>query len=100
MPATLALTLMLAQSTSAPATDAATLERIRRMLAEPPAIGAPSKSSREGPVFRLTVFGRKPDNRPIWWDSSGVPPYVRPQFSSYHFEFLERVSTEEVVGSG
>lgn len=73
MPATLALTLMLAQSLPAEGADAAKLERIRRELAKLPAINVPSQPTSEGPVFRLTVFGRKPDSKPIWRDTSGVP---------------------------
>ena len=94
MPATLALTLLLAQSLPTEATDAAMMERIRRNLAEPPAIVVSSPLPREGLVFRMTVSGRKP-GPPVWADLSGVPPYVRPPFPSYHFEFLQQVTHEE-----
>jgi hypothetical protein len=93
MPATLALTLMLAQSVPAAAGDAAMMERIRRQLADSPAIVVSSPSPRDGPVFRVAVHG-KPD-RPLWADLSGVPPYVRPPFPSYHFEFMQQVTHEE-----
>jgi hypothetical protein len=94
MPAGVVLTLMLAQSLPAEAVDTAKMERIRRQLAEPPAIDVSSALGREGLVFRMTVFGRKTE-RPVWADLSGVPPYVRPPFPSYHFEFLEQVTPEQ-----
>jgi hypothetical protein len=94
MPAALALGLMLAQGLPAEAADAAKMERIRRELAEPPAIVVATPLPREGVVFRTTVFGRKPD-KPIWADLSGVPAYVRPPFPSCHFEFLQQVTPEE-----
>ena len=94
MSATLALGLMLAQGLPAEAADAAKMERIRRELAEPPAIVVATPLPRKGVVFRTTVFGRKPD-QPIWADLSGVPAYVRPPFPSYHFEFLQQVTPEE-----
>lgn len=94
MPASVVLTLMLAQSLPPEALDAAKLERIRRELAQPPAIDVAAPLSREGIVFRVTVFGRKTE-RPVWADLSGVPPYVRPPFPSYHFQFLEQVTPEQ-----
>jgi hypothetical protein len=94
MPATLALALMLAQSPSTEAADAAKMERIRRELAETPAIVVSSPLPREGLVFRMTVYARKP-GRPVWEDLSGVPPYIRPPFPSYHFEFMQQVTPEE-----
>ena len=94
MPASVLLTLMLAQELPTEATDAAKMERIRRELAQPPAIDLSAPLPREGLVFRLTVFGRKTD-RPVWADLSGVPPYVRPPFPSYHFQFLEQVTPEQ-----
>jgi hypothetical protein len=65
MPPVVFLALMLAHELPAEAGDAAKLERIRRALAEPPAITDTSSLPREGPVFRVTVRAPKPD-RPLW----------------------------------
>lgn len=94
MPASLALALMLAQSLPPEAGDAAKMARIRRQLADPPAIVVSLPAAREGLVFRVTVYGRKPA-RPIWEDLSAVPAYVRPPFPPYHFEFLQQVTPEQ-----
>jgi hypothetical protein len=96
MPGALYLTLLLAQSLPAPAEtgDAAQLERIRRLLADPPAVVLAPPSERDGPVFRVTVHGRKSEG-PAWEDLSGVPAYVRPRFPIYHYEFLHQVTPEE-----
>jgi hypothetical protein len=95
MPGALCLTLLLAQSLPVPAEagDAKQLERIRRQLADPPAIVVSSPVGREGPVFRVTVLGPKPGG-PAWEDLSGVPAYIRPPFPSYHFQYLEQVTPE------
>jgi len=94
MPASVVLTLLLAQSLPAETGDAANMERIRRQLAETPAIVVPPSLPRDGLVFRGTAHGRKPDT-PAWADRSGVPPYVRAPFPSYHFQFLQQVTPEE-----
>jgi hypothetical protein len=94
MPAALALAFMLGQTLPAEAPDAANLERIRRGLAESPGVEVSAPLPREGVVFRMTVHGRKPD-QPIWADKSGVPPYIRSVFPSYHFEFLQQVTNED-----
>jgi hypothetical protein len=96
MPGALCLTLLLAQSLPVPseAGDAAQLERIRRQLADPPAIVVTSPPGRDGPVFRVTVHGRRSD-KPVWADLSGVPAYVRPMAPTYHYEFLLKVTPEE-----
>jgi hypothetical protein len=96
MPGALCLTLLLVQSLPVPgeASDAAQLERIRRQLADPPAIVVSSTPGRDGPVFRVTVQERRPDT-PAWADLSGVPPYVRPMAPTYHYEFLKQVTPEE-----
>ena len=93
MSATLALTLMLAQSVPGEAGDAAQLDRIRRALAEPPAITL-TTSRLEGPVFRVTVYGSKPEHS-IWDGLFPVPSYIRPQMPIYHYEFLQQVTPEE-----
>ena len=93
MPGALCLTLLLAQSLPAEAGDAARLERIRRKLAEPPAIAVSSPLGRDGPVFRVTVKGWR-IKRPLWQDDSVVPLYVRPTMPPTHFEFMQQVTHE------
>ena len=84
------------QAQSAPDPD---LERIRKALAETPAISVPALTvTREGPVFRMTVHGRKPI-KPPWDNWSAVPTNIRPWFRSYHHEFLEQVTKEEFRSS-
>ena len=99
MSAAVFLTLVLAQSPPvAEAAETARLDRIRRALAEAPAITVLPATRTEGTVFRITVFGRKPD-RSLWVDWSVVPSYVRPPMPAYHFEFLEQVTPEEFRAS-
>jgi hypothetical protein len=97
MPPAVFLTLMLAQELPAEAGDAAKLERIRRALAEPPAITVESPLPREGPVFRVTVHGPKPD-RPVWEAWSAVPSYIRPSMPASHYAFLYQVTPEAFRG--
>lgn len=91
MPPAVFLTLMLAQDLPAEAADAAKMERIRKALAETPAIAVTSPLPREGPVFRVTIHGPKPDP-PMWEEWSTVPSYIRPPMPLYHHEFLEQVT--------
>ena len=93
MPPAVFLTLMLAQGLPAEAADAAKMERIRKALAETPAIVVTSPLPREGPVFRVTIHAPKPD-RPMWEAWSAVPSYIRPPMRLYHHEFLEQVTPE------
>ena len=88
------LALVLAQSAPAEAADAAQLERIRKALSETQAIAVAPPTRTEGPVFRVTVRGRKPE-QPLWDGWSAAPSYVRPWFRGYHHEFLEQVTAEE-----
>ena len=97
MPPAVLLTLMLAQELPAEAGDAAKLERIRRALAEPPAITVTS-APREGPVFRVTILGPKSD-RPVWEERSAVPSYIRPSMPIYQYEFLQKVTPELFRGA-
>jgi hypothetical protein len=90
------LTLILAQAPAPATADADQLARIRRALAETPAIDLESRRA-EGPVFRVTIYGRKPD-QPVWATWSAAPPNVRPWFKSYHHEFLEQVTVEQFRG--
>jgi len=90
------LTLMLAQAPAATTADADQLARIRRALAVTPAIDIESRRA-EGPIFRVTIRARTPD-QPPWANWSAAPPNVRPWFKSYHHEFLEQVTKEEFRG--
>ena len=89
MAATVLLALVLAQAQPVEAGDAAQLERIRRALTETPAINVPA-ATREGPVFRVSIRGKKPVE-PLWARWSAVPPNIRPWFRADHHEFLEQV---------
>ena len=93
MPPAVFLTLMLAQDLPAEAADAAKMERIRKALAETPAIVVTSPPPGEGPVFRVTIHGPKPD-RPTWQTWSATPSYIRTPMRLYHHEFLEQVTPE------
>jgi len=93
MPPAVFLTLMLAQDLPAEAADAAKMERIRKALAETPAIVVTSPLPREGPVFRVTIHAPKPD-RPVWEAWSPVPSYIRPPMRLYAHEFLGQVTPE------
>jgi hypothetical protein len=90
----LLLSVIVAQTVQAQSTADADLERIRKALTKAPAISLASPPSQEGPVFRITVFGRKPE-KPLWVDWSAVPTYIRPFAPSYHYEFLKQVTPEE-----
>ena len=93
MPPAVLLTLMLAQDLPAEAADAAKMERIRKALAETPAIVVTSPLTREGPVFRVTIHAPMPD-RPMWEVWSPVPSYIRPPTRLYHHRFLEKITPE------
>ena len=97
MPPAVFLTLMFAQELPAAAGDAAKLERIRRALAEPPAITLASPPPHEGPTFRVNVHAPTPD-RPVWEAWSAVPSYVRPSMKLHHHEFLMQVTPEAFRG--
>lgn len=88
------LTLVLAQAAPPDAAEAARLERIRKALTEAPAIAVLTATRAGGPMFRITVFGRKPDP-PLWVDWSAIPTYIRPKAPPVHFEFLMQVTPEE-----
>ena len=88
------LGLALAQALSGPPADAKQLARIRKALAEPPAISVPLTASREGFVFRITVHAPQP-KKPIWDDWSNVPSYIRPNMPLYHYDFMQQVTPEE-----
>ncbi|HYT65172.1 MAG TPA: hypothetical protein VEL51_02050 [Vicinamibacterales bacterium] len=90
------LGLVLAQVASGGASDSIDLQRIRKALAESaPVLDVSAPHPAEGPVFRVTILGRK-TQPPLWanWPSSSVPSYVRPSMPLYHFEFLQRVTPE------
>jgi len=87
------LTLMLGQDLPAEAADAAKMERISKALAATPTTVVASPPPGDGPVFRVTIYGPKPD-RPVWEVWSAVPSYIRPPMKLYAHEFLERVTPE------
>ena len=93
MPPAVFLTLMLAQDLPAEAADAAKMERIRKALAETPAIVVTSPLPCEGPVFRVTIHAPKPD-RSMWEAWSAVPSYIRPPMRLYHHQFLAQITPE------
>jgi hypothetical protein len=88
------LVLILAQGPPVETGPADQLARVRRALAEAPALDVPPVTRAEGPVFRVSVQGQKPV-QPLWDNWSPVPSYVRPWFRAYHHEFLEQVTPEE-----
>jgi hypothetical protein len=64
------------------------MERIRKALAETPAIVLTPPLPREGPVFRVTIYGPKPD-RPIWIGRPSRHASLRGRFIT---QFLEQVT--------
>ena len=66
------------------------LAQVRRALTETPAINVPPVTRDEGPVFRVTIQGKRPVE-PLWANWSAVPTYIRPWFRADHHEFLEQV---------
>ncbi len=92
MPPLVVLTLMLAQEPPADAADAAKMERIRKALAETPAIVVASPATGDGAVFRMTIRELKLD-RPVLDPRPAVPSYVRPPMRGSH-ELLEQTTPE------
>jgi hypothetical protein len=88
VPAQLLLGLILGQAVPAATADAAEMDRIRKALAQPPAIDVTRVADRaDKPVFRLTVHGRRFDSSP-WENWTLVPSYIRPSYPLYHNEML------------
>src|SRR6266850_2137122 len=83
---------VLAQATVGATADAAQLERIRKAIADAPAIVV-AAPRRDGLVFRVTVHAR-PVEKPMWDDWSHVPSYIRPKMGLYQFEYLQQVTPE------
>jgi hypothetical protein len=83
------LVLVLAQGPPVETGEADQLARVRRALTETPAI-LPPVATEEGPVFRVTVRGKRPVEA-LWDNWSAVPSNIRPWFRAYHHEFLEQV---------
>lgn len=84
----LLVAVLIAQRPSTEAVDPAQLDRIRKALAQAPAIdvaAAPDRDAR--PVFRLTIHGRVVDSSPLE-KSTTVPAYIRPSYPLYHTEML------------
>jgi hypothetical protein len=84
------LVLVLAQGPPVETGQADELARVRRALTETPAINVPPVNRGEGPVFRVTIQGKKPVEA-LWDNWSAVPSNIRPWFRAYHHEFLEQV---------
>jgi hypothetical protein len=87
MPPVFLLGAIVAQAATPAVAGTADLERIRKALAEPPAIVAVGTFDR--PVFRVTIQGWKFDH-PVWEEP--LPP--RPSIPIYHFAYLEMVTPE------
>jgi len=83
------LGLILAQATST--LSASDLERIREALNRQNTLTLAAATTREGPVFRVTVHGLKTE-KPLW--DPGPNQWIRPQFPSYHYDFLMQVTPE------
>jgi hypothetical protein len=84
---------VLAQSAPGATADAAQqLERIRKAIAEAPAIVV-AAPRRDGLVFRVTVHTPQVE-KPMWDDWSHVPSYLRPKMGLYQFEYLQQVTPE------
>ena len=84
------LVLVLAQGPPVETGQADELARVRRALAETPAINVPPVRTGEGPVFRVTIQGKRPVEA-LWGNWSAVPSNIRPWFRADHHEFLEQV---------
>ena len=84
------LVLVLAQGPPVETGQDEQLARVRRALTETPAINVPPVTTGEGPVFRVTIKGKRPLEA-LWDNWSAVPSNIRPWFRFYHHEFLEQV---------
>jgi hypothetical protein len=78
MTAALLAALLIGQGLSAHTIDAAQVDRVRKAVAETP--------------VAQTVRADPP--HPLWSDEPSVPPYARPGYPLYHYDFLERVTPE------
>jgi hypothetical protein len=93
VPTVLLVGLLLGQSPATESSDPQ-IARIRKALEQPHPLETTREVDRgDRPVFRLAVFGRKPD-KPLWQDWSAVPSYIRPSMPLYHYEFLQMVTPE------
>lgn len=93
MPAGLLFAAILAQSGTPASADSAQLERIRRALAETPAITIEPATASDGRlVFRVQIRHRQLP--PLWTPSYPVPSYIRPSYPLYHYDFLQMVTPE------
>ena len=78
MTAALLAALLIGQSLSAQAIDSGQVDRVRKAVA--------------GTPVAQTV--RADPRRPLWSDEASLPPYVKPGYPLYHYDFLERVTPE------
>jgi len=92
------LVLVLAQGPPVESGQADQLARVRRALAETPAINVPPVTTGEGPVFRVTIQEKRPVEA-LWDNWSAVPSNIRTWFRFQHHEFLEQVTKEEFRGA-
>ena len=93
MTAALMAAFLIAQSPSAQLIDSAQVHRVQKALAEAPALETTRAIDSDRPVFRLKVHGPLP-GPPPWSERTSVPPYVRPSYPVYHWEFLQQVTPE------
>src|SRR5262252_8253926 len=78
MTAALLAALLIGQSLSAQAIDSGQVDRVRKAVAQTP--------------VAQTVHADPP--RPLWTDESSVPPYLKPGYPLYHYDFLARTTPE------
>jgi hypothetical protein len=78
------------------------LDRIREGLGQPrPLFEVPPPRPWNRPLFRVKIEEdrlRFEFTTDAWEDTGVVPPWVRPQRPTYHYEFLSLVTPEEVRG--
>jgi hypothetical protein len=87
MAAVLILGTLLAQAVT-PVAEAPDLERLRQVLAEPPAVVIDGVFDK--PVFRVTIEGWK-FNGPPWEERAS---FVRPGMPAYHYDYLLMTTPE------
>src|SRR5262245_23943618 len=99
MSAGLLLVTVLAQAPGVPGADASLLERIRKGIADTPAMTTtPQPDDTGNPVFRVKVESWRFAGPP-WDPKSIVPSYVRPTMPLAHYEYLFMVNPEGLRAS-
>jgi hypothetical protein len=77
------------------------LDRVRAGLARPAVFELSPPSPWRRPLFRMRIEEQRHDidfDAPVWQERGIVPPWVRPHRPTYHYDFLSRVTPEEVRG--